>query len=130
MVRRMSKSSSASARPVADPDLVDRLFEFLADDPRLPRMDVRTLAAMKAAVRAEFRGEMCYIADRPNSARQQLVSDVLRLFNGRNVAQVARELKISRWTVRRYLRQAGVAPADGAGFMALHQGPGLPSDDA
>lgn len=101
--------SRAAAPPPtpAEPDLVDRIFEFLADDHRLAVLDAQALAALKTAVRAEFKGEECYIAGRPASARQELAASVLAMFNGRNATEVARALRIGRATVYRVLKQSG-----------------------
>ncbi|WP_333729434.1 hypothetical protein, partial [Listeria monocytogenes] len=55
-----------------------------------------SLSNIKSAVRAEFKGEECYIAGKPATARQQQVSQVLALFNGRNASEVARRLQIGR----------------------------------
>lgn len=90
-----------------DPDLVDRIFDFLADDPRIAVLQPQALAELKTAVRAEFRGEECYIASRPASARQELAATVLAMFNGRNASEVARALRIGRATVYRVLKQSG-----------------------
>ena len=95
------------APPPREPDLVDRIFEFLADDHRLAVLDAQALAALKTAVREEFKGEECYIAGRPASARQELAASVLALFNGRNAREVARALRIGRATVYRVLKQSG-----------------------
>ena len=110
----MLKPTSPRARTAAPPvgarmptpeaDLVDRIFDFLADDARLAAMTPQTLRDMKAAVRAEFSGEECYIARRPASARQELVAQVLALFNGRNATEVARALCIGRATVYHVLK--------------------------
>lgn len=98
----------------ADPDLVDRIFEYILSDPALAQaMQSATPAArdgidgLKTAVRAEFKGEECYIAGRPATARQETVAQVLSLFNGRNASEVARRLQISRATVYRAIKQAG-----------------------
>jgi DNA invertase Pin-like site-specific DNA recombinase len=99
--------------PAQEADLVDRIFEFLREDPRLTVLEPQALQQLKAAVRAEFRGEECYIASRPASARQELVSQVLSMFNGRNATEVARALSIGRATVYRVLKQSSrrsVAP--------------------
>jgi hypothetical protein len=134
----MTKTRSAS-RPPADPDLVDRIFDFLRDDPRLSGMDAKALAAMKAKVRSEFAGEDCYIANRPATARQELVAEVLGLFNGKNSTEVARSLGIGRTTVWRILKQCGgrprgplfrVDPARRSTFPGNETAPQLPSDDA
>ena len=88
----------------AEPDLVDRIFEYiLADFPELREAMLRK----KEDVRAEFRGEECYIAGMPATARQERVSQVLALFNGRDSSEVARRLGISRKTVYRHIKQAG-----------------------
>ena len=92
----------------AEPDLVDRIFDYiLSEFPQIAGQPPEKIAATKAAVRAEFRGEECYIAARPPTARQQLVTQVLALFNGRNATEVARRLQISRATVYRVLKQPG-----------------------
>jgi len=98
----------------AEPDLVDRIFDYILSDPVLSAAMQRASAAektsvpkLKAAVRAEFKGEECYIAGRPATARQELAVKVLALFNGRNASEVARRLSISRATVYRHIKQAG-----------------------
>lgn len=88
----------------AEPDLVDRIFEYILSE--FPDMRAAVLK-MKSQVREEFRGEECYIAGLPATARQERVAEVLALFNGRNSTEVARRLGISKVTVWRYLKQAG-----------------------
>lgn len=90
--------------PAAEPDLVDRIFEYIAKE--LPEVS-GSVCHLKLKVRAEFRGEECYIAGRPATARQQQVAQVLALFNGRNASEVARRLGISRRTVYRIIKQPG-----------------------
>lgn len=97
----------------AEPDLVDRIFDYIFADPDLSaavqgtaRLQNQPMDKLKTMVRAEFFGETCYIAGRPATARQAQVSQVLALFNGRNATEVARSLGISRPTVYRYLKQA------------------------
>ena len=90
----------------AEPDLVDRIFDYIMAE--LPEI-AASMQKHKDAVRAEFRGEECYIASRPATARQQTVSQVLSLFDGRNATEVARRLQISRATVYRVLKQPGRA---------------------
>lgn len=87
-----------------DPDLVERIFEYIIAE--LPELRAR-IAELKAATRAEFKGEECYIAGRPATDRQVLVQQVLALFNGRNASEVARRLQISRATVYRVIKQPG-----------------------
>ena len=88
----------------AEPDLVDRIFDYIAQE--LPEVS-GSVCHLKLKVRQEFRGEECYIAGRPATARQQQVAQVLALFNGRNATEVARRLGISRVTVWRMLKQSG-----------------------
>lgn len=88
----------------AEPDLVDRIFEYiLAEFPQVAD-DIARVKKAQAAVRAEFAGEETYIRKRANQAA---AAEVLKLFNGRNATEVARRLGISRRTVYRYLKQPG-----------------------
>lgn len=89
---------------LSDPDLVDRIFAYILSE--LPDLHERVVA-LKNEVRAEFRGEECYIAGTPASDRQLRVQQVLALFNGRNASEVARRLQISRSTVYRIIKQPG-----------------------
>ena len=101
-------------QPPADPaeaDLVDRIFDYIVTQlpeaaAALPRVD-----ELKADVRAEFAGSMCYVAIAPKTERGRRVSEVLRLFDGRNATEVARRLNISRATVYRLIKQSGRSPA-------------------
>lgn len=87
-----------------EPDLVDRIFEYLlAEFPQLAG-DAARVERAQAAVRAEFAGEEVYIQKRSS---RDIAAEVLRLFNGRNATEVARRLEIHRATVYRYLKQAG-----------------------
>ena len=95
-------------------DLVDRIFEYILSDPVLAeairkgaQSEKISVAKLKTAVRAEFNGERCYITGRPATARQEMVAQVLALFNGRNATEVARRLNISKRTVYRALKQPG-----------------------
>ena len=87
-----------------EPDLVDRLFDYLLE--LLP--DLReagpTLQSARAKLRDEFSGEEGYIRKRDSAHISQ---KVLEAFNGRNATEVARRLGISRATVYRVLKQAG-----------------------
>lgn len=88
----------------AEPDLVDRIFEYLLSEfPQLAG-DAARVRKAQSAVRAEFAGEEVYI---PKRASRDLASEVLQYFNGRNATEVARRLGISRRTVYRYLKQPG-----------------------
>lgn len=139
---KISNKISASirreaAQPVVDPDIVDRLFEFLRDHPHLPDFPPDVLAEIKADLRSEFRDEVRRTSPQE---RQQRVHQVLALFNGRNATEVARSLGIGRATVYRYLKQAGgrppgavifrVPPADRLTFPGNETGPPIPSADA
>lgn len=111
-----SKPHASSYIDQATPDLVDRIFEYIFSDPALAdavnrhsKADDSTVVKLKAAVRAEFKGEKCYVVGRPATERQQTVAQVLALFNGRNATEVARRLGISRATVYRTLKQPGKA---------------------
>lgn len=86
----------------AEPDLVDRIFEYvIAAHPEIAGLK---LDEARHAVRRELEGGQYYI---PARKREDLARKVLSLFNGRNASEVARELKISRATVYRYLKQPG-----------------------
>lgn len=88
----------------AEPDLVDRIFDYLLSEfPQLAG-DAASVRRAKNAVRAEFAGEEAYIQKRNG---KDVASEVLRLFNGRNATEVARRLGIHRATVYRYLKQPG-----------------------
>lgn len=88
----------------AEPDLVDRIFDYLlAEFPQLAG-DAARVQRAQTAVRAEFAGEEVYIQKRSS---KEIAAEVLRLFNGRNATEVARRLRIHRATVYRYLKQAG-----------------------
>ncbi len=109
-----SKTPTFNTLTQAAPDLVDRIFEYIFSDPtladavnRYSKADDSTVVKLKDAVRAEFKGEKCYVVGRPATARQQTVADILALFNGRNATEVARRLGVSRSTVYRTLKQPG-----------------------
>jgi Mor family transcriptional regulator len=100
-----AKTPNLDALIAQEPDLVDRIFEYLvAEFPQLAGPD---FAKTKKAVREEFAGQDAYIPQRPLSQRQEVVQSVLELFNGRNATEVARRLRISRATVYRVLKQEG-----------------------
>jgi Mor family transcriptional regulator len=86
-----------------DPDLVDRIFEYLLTE--FPHIAGEQFAKAKAAVREEFKGEEIYIPARGATDRQNLIREVFALFNGRNATEVARRLHISRASVYRFLKQ-------------------------
>lgn len=101
------KATAATARLSAlvaqEPDLVDRIFEYLLAE--FPHIAGEQFAKTKAAVREEFKGEEIYIPARGATERQNLIREVLSLFNGRNATEVARRLHISRASVYRFLKQ-------------------------
>lgn len=92
----------------SDPDIVDRIFEFIQSDPELLN-EARQLAEsekleqLKAAVRAEFAGRTVRIAKFQNMHER-----VLALFNGRNSTEVARRLNIGRSTVYTVIKQSRI----------------------
>lgn len=92
----------------ADPDLVDRIFEYIAE--QFPQLAGDRLQVLKKSTREEFAGADCYIPSRSPTARQMQVEEVLRMFNGRNATEIARCLQISRATVYRWVKQQGSGP--------------------
>ena len=86
------------------PDLVDLIFAYILAE--FPEISARA-AVLKDATRKEFSGDAAYIPRRSQTERQKLVSEVLRLFNGRNATEIARRLNISRATVYRFIKTAG-----------------------
>lgn len=101
----MTPPPAASGPVFTDPDLVDRIFEYLLAE--FPQLGGEQFDRARQAVRDEFRGEEVYIPSRPASERQRLAQQVLSLFNGRNAREVARRLRISRATVYRLIKQPG-----------------------
>jgi AraC-like DNA-binding protein len=109
-----TRTPKLDALVVAEPDLVDRIFAFILEEH--PALADRC-AELKAAVRAEFRGEECYIRGRPETERQELVAEVFALtFNGKGRRAVARQLGISPSTVSRMLKQPGATDRKRATF--------------
>lgn len=88
----------------ADPDLVDRIFDYVCA--MLPELAERQFE-IKQAVRAEFAGERVYVRSSGAQDPHPLAVEVLRIFNGRNATEVARRLQIGRATVYRVLKQSG-----------------------
>lgn len=86
-----------------DPDLVDRLLNYLVTI--LPELsnDKAKLLQANLELRRHFAGSEVYVRKRSRS----LPDEVLELFNGRNATEVARQLGIGRATVYRVLKQAG-----------------------
>ena len=74
----------------ADPDLVDRIFEKIVE--QFPELEAGRIDELKRTTREEFRGAEYYIPTRSPTDRQQLVEEVLRMFNGRNATEIARTM--------------------------------------
>lgn len=91
-----------------EPDLVDRIFEYILAD--FPQIAGDQFAKAKEAVREEFGGEDVYIPARGASDRKRQVAEVLSLFNGRNATEIARRLGISRASVYRFIKQSRLPP--------------------
>jgi len=85
-----------------DPDLIDSIFAFIAIE--FPEMRERA-AELKQMARQEFAGIETYIPRRPKAERERVMQEVFRMFNGRNAAEVARCLKISRASVYRIINR-------------------------
>jgi transcriptional regulator of acetoin/glycerol metabolism len=103
-----AKTPQLEALIAKDPDLVDRVFEYLLSEcPEFLRhVTGDRIEEAKQAVRDEFAGQEVYIAARPAGSGEELAFEVLSLFNGRNATEVGRRLDISRATVYRKLKQA------------------------
>jgi len=87
-----------------DPDLIDKIFEFIAIE--FPEMSGRA-AELKQMARREFAGIETYIPRRPKAERERLTREVLRMFNGRNASEIGRRLNISRASVYRIIKTSG-----------------------
>ena len=83
----------------AEPDLVDRIFALLVI--AHPELSPR-FVEIKAAIRRQVGGERLYVR-----RKDPVVDAILGQWNGRNAAQLARELGIGRSTVYRVLKQPG-----------------------
>lgn len=117
MARKPAPQRTAPADPrrhvlgeaFSDPDLVDRIFEYILEITPALAEAAEQLAEKKRAVREEFAGEKVYVRTHHERRRADLVAEVLRIFNGRNATEVARRLQISRATVYRIIKQPGQA---------------------
>lgn len=96
--------------PDGDQDLVDRIFDYLLDE--IPVLSEAAMQArvseLKVALRHEFARERLRVGPRSPGGRREVAEQVLALFNGQNATEIARRLGISRATVYRRLKQAGV----------------------
>ncbi|MDK6078934.1 Mor transcription activator family protein [Massilia varians] len=99
-----SREAVVTSEVFEDPDLVDAIFAFIETE--FPDMASRT-ALLKEEVRREFSGIEIYIPRRSVAERARITAEVLRVFNGRNAAEVARRLGIGRATVYRIIKQEG-----------------------
>lgn len=92
-----------------EPDLVDRIFDYLLETlPHSSAAEIRAAAVgLKTDLRAEFGGRHGWVYSVPRTQRQERVRKVLELFNGRNATEVARRIGVSRATVYRYIKQPG-----------------------
>lgn len=89
---------------LGDPDLIDRIFDYIVAD--MPEMRERA-EALKENARREFGGLELYIPRRSDAERQRIVQLVMELFNGRNATEIARRLKIGRTSVYRIIKTHG-----------------------
>lgn len=86
-----------------EPDLVDRIFDYLVE--QLPQLSPDQVREIERRVRDTHGGQENYV--RKDARVRTLSTEVLAIFNGRNATEVARRLRISRATVYRHLKQAG-----------------------
>ena len=110
---RTNKKPHQLGPAFADPDIVDRIFDYIAE--QFPErfgacLDADCLIELKSAMREEFAGLKHYVLRTSPADRQRRAAEVLRLFNGRNATEIARNLQISRATVYRLLKQPGGRP--------------------
>ena len=102
------KKPTIPAPNFTDPDLVDRIFEYLLEQcPQIRNTPPAQLEKTKLAVRHEFGGVREYLQSKESIERKERVKLVLSMFNGRNATEIARRLQISRATVYRKIKQAG-----------------------
>ena len=81
-------------------DIVTRFFELLAE--AAPSLSESLAIEMERQIRHEFAGERVYIAKRDET----LAVRIAEKFNGRNVRDLSRELRVSRRTVYRALKKS------------------------
>ena len=92
-----------------DPDFVDRVWQYMLTQWPLQLQGIPPdqVEDVKQRIREAERGERPYITPAGVAQRQRRAEQILALFNGRNAAEVARELNIGRATVYRTLKQSG-----------------------
>lgn len=98
---------------LADPDFVDRVWAYLLTTwpQRLADIPPAEVEQLKMQIRREEGGDYRYIATGFGLRAQRDAREILRLFNGRNASEVARQLGCSRAKVYRVLKQAGQSKA-------------------
>ena len=90
-----------------NPDLVDRIIEYVSKLPNAVHSDPQSL---ELVLRREFGGQHeAYVRSAAEMQQRLRVRDVMMLFNGRNATEVARKLQISRATVYRIIKQPGTS---------------------
>lgn len=99
--------SKPTKQAKAGHDLVDRIIIMLCELQPAWRDNPKALMQAEAAVRAELGGREHWVRSNP---RPDIAREVLMHFNGCNATEVARRLGISRVTVWRVIRQAGLPP--------------------
>lgn len=94
---------------LTDADFVDRVWQYLLTTwpTRLADIPPAEVEQLKLQIRRDEGGESHYIATRRDLQVQHDTRQILRLFNGRNATEVARQLGCSRAKVYRVLKQAG-----------------------
>ena len=104
----MKKQPKHPGPVITDPDLVDRIFEYLLDQfPQMRTTPDADLQKTKLALRDEFGSDKAYIRSGTQTRRAETTRQILALFNGRNATEIARKLQISRATVYRKIKQEG-----------------------
>ncbi len=103
VVKSTRKPKSMSPDTWTEPDLVDRVWDYLLRN--LPEIKPRE-TAIKAELRAEFGGQEVYVR---KERAASISAEIGKIYNGRNATEVARRLGISRVSVWRHLKQAGKA---------------------
>lgn len=103
----------------AEPDLVDRLFDFMMIElgkkigeslDRMPPEEKRAVKlAVKRATHAEFKGEQCYVAALPAADREERDAAIRAMFTGGNQKAVLRHFRISKSTLGRIIARARIA---------------------
>lgn len=90
---------------MAEPDFVDRIFEYLLAE--FPQIAGPKVVEAKRTMREEFGAREVYVRSPAADARRAQNQSLLALFNGRNATEAARRLGVSRATVYRWLKQPG-----------------------